>query len=78
MEKDIWAVVDEGCQECGVDSVPIGLYFDKEKADKAAKQRHKKTGGFRDGGQALVYIHHFVIECPVDCDIRFVRATQLP
>ena len=47
----LFVVIDEGCQECGVGSVPIGIFKTQDEAEQKAEARHNETGGWRDGGQ---------------------------
>jgi hypothetical protein len=57
----IWVVIDEGCQECGVSSVPIGAYLTENAARLACADRNEETGGWRDGGQTDCQVHRVSI-----------------
>ena len=53
----VWVVIDEGCQECGVESEPVGIYLSADDALRAANERNEQTGGWRDGGQTFANVH---------------------
>lgn len=59
--SQVWAVVDVGCHECGVESVPVGVFTNPELAQAAADARNAETGGWRDDGQTYCQ----VFEMPV-------------
>lgn len=48
--KTKWLVMNIGCIECGVSSKIVGVFSDKEKADKIAKAC-SKVYDWREGGQ---------------------------
>ena len=50
---DVYVVIDEGCQECGVGSVPIGIFATEAEAVAATDARQSETGGWRDAGQTV-------------------------
>ena len=47
-----WVVLDEGCQECGVETIFHGVYRTKEAADAKVAAIYAEFKGWRDGGQA--------------------------
>lgn len=49
-------VIDVGCHECGVGSVPVGAFRTLEEAEAACQARQDETGGWRDGGQTLAEV----------------------
>ena len=50
MEKPLWIVVNIGCIECNVSSNIVGVFDDKNRADKLASDL-LKTHEWRKGGQ---------------------------
>ena len=52
----IYVVIDVGCHECGVESLPIGAYADFESAAASAKARNEESKGWRDGGQTIAQV----------------------
>ena len=57
MSETLWFVVDVGCYECGVATVPIGAFWTKAEAKAAAEARNTETRGWRDGGQTSCYVY---------------------
>lgn len=52
----VYVVLDEGCQECGAESIPVGVFATKEGAE-AAKQYAEENLGYGRGGQSIVYVY---------------------
>lgn len=46
----MWLVMNIGCIECGVSSAIVGIFFEKEKAEKIAAECCKQFS-WREGGQ---------------------------
>lgn len=55
----VWVVIDEGCQECGVSSEPVGIYTNEAEAVDALEKRDADTAGWRDGGQTIAQLYTF-------------------
>ncbi|MBT8213368.1 MAG: hypothetical protein KJN71_09495 [Acidimicrobiia bacterium] len=53
----IFVVIDEGCQECGVPSIPIGSYTTRGGAEKVADRINDEQNGWRNGGEAWAMVH---------------------
>jgi hypothetical protein len=53
----VWVVIDEGCQECGVSSVPVGIFLSAEEAEIARAARSDEFPGWRDGGQTECVVY---------------------
>lgn len=53
----VWVVIDEGCQECGVESLPLGIFLTEEKAEAVRAASPTSVNNWRDGGQAGVCIY---------------------
>lgn len=62
----VWVVIDEGCQECGVDSLPLGIFATKEEAEAARAASPTAVKNWRDGGQAYVCVYE--MELPESTD----------
>lgn len=62
----VWVVMDEGCQECGVSTEPIGIYRSEAEANAAAEKQTKRFNGWRDGGQASVEVYKLALPALTD------------
>ena len=51
-----YLVMDIGCIECGVSTLPVGLYRTLTEAQDAMEKRDLRYHSWRDGGQAEVVI----------------------
>jgi hypothetical protein len=61
-QRKLWIVIDVGCHECGVDSVPVGAFATQAEAQAAANRRASETEGWRDGGQTIAQV--FSVDAP--------------
>lgn len=52
-KRRVWVVIDVGCHECGVSSVPVGIYATEDAARAAAHATDAATECWRDGGQTI-------------------------
>lgn len=59
----IYVVIDVGCHECGVESLPIGAFTDFDAAHAAAKARNEESKNWRDGGQTIAQV--FAVSAPL-------------
>jgi hypothetical protein len=55
----VYVVIDEGCQECGLTSEPVGIYRTQVEAEAAARARNEMTKGWRDYGQTTAFWYEF-------------------
>lgn len=56
----VFVLMDEGCQECGVSSVLVGVYLTRTDAEAAMTKREAEayeSPGWRDDGQARLTIY---------------------
>jgi hypothetical protein len=55
----VYVVIDEGCQECGLISEPVGIYRAQAEAEAATQARNEATKGWRDHGQTTAFWYEF-------------------
>ncbi len=58
----VFVVIDVGCHECGVMSLPVGIYRTAEEAQAAESATTSRTEGWRDNGQTIA--ETFVMDLP--------------
>lgn len=56
-QRSVFVVIDVGCHECGVDSVPVGIFPTRDLAEAAEQATREATGGWRDGGQTICEVY---------------------
>lgn len=56
-KQDMYAVLSEGCQECGVRTLFLGLLESREAAVELARVTDKEEGGWRDVGHSDVKMY---------------------
>lgn len=65
---EVWVVIDEGCQECGIETEPLGIFLTEVEAEAVADAQRVRFNGWRDGGQACVCVYK--MELPAHSDGR--------
>lgn len=65
---EVWVVIDEGCQECGVSTEPIGIFWTEAEAQVAAEACPTYEARWRDGGQAYVCVYKMDLPALIDGD----------